>query len=219
MLRQGRRARAPRTGRAACSSAGAKRPAAFLVCRENGAARSAGYRPAFGAPLTGRLTETRERARRRSTFDPRDIKLDEYLIHVARGKGGKERRVVIDPALDPLLLAWRAIRPAGPTFFTTLAGLRHVKGGEEHVLPVAFTDVRETLYLHIQGERREPPEYLLYPKRERTRPFSRAGIALWFERCCERAGVVGYTMHQLRHAADDLRRATGTPVARRLSSL
>jgi integrase len=49
-----------------------------------------------------------------------------------------------------------------------------------------------------------------FPKQSRTRPLSRAGIALWFGRCVEAAGLAGYTMHQLRHAAiDDIRRATG----------
>jgi integrase/recombinase XerC len=28
--------------------------------------------------------------------------------------------------------------------------LRHAKGGKEHVLPLAFPDLRETLYLHLQ---------------------------------------------------------------------
>jgi integrase len=92
--------------------------------------------------------------------------------------------------------------------------LRHAKGGEEHVLPIAFPDLREALYLHLQAERREPLEYLLYPKSERTKPFSAAGIDNWFKRCCEQAGVPGYTMHQLRKAAaDDLRRATGSTEA------
>jgi integrase/recombinase XerC len=89
--------------------------------------------------------------------------------------------------------------------------LRHAKGGHEHVLPIGFPDLRDALYLHLQAEGRQPAEFLLYPKTERTRPFSRAGIAGWFDRCCERAGVVGYTMRQLRKAAaDDLRRATGS---------
>ena len=88
--------------------------------------------------------------------------------------------------------------------------LRHAKGGEEHVLPIGFTDLRDTLYLHLQAEEREPAEYLLYPKAERTTPLSRAGIANWFTRCCDEAGVVGYTMHQLRHAAADaIYRGTG----------
>lgn len=55
------------------------------------------------------------------TLKPRDVDLREFLIRV-RGKGGKERVVPIEPALERDLLAWRAIRPAGPTFFTTLAG-------------------------------------------------------------------------------------------------
>ena len=92
--------------------------------------------------------------------------------------------------------------------------MRHAKGGEEHVLPIAFPDLKEALYLHLQTERREPAEFSVYPKREPTRPLSYAGIAQWFERCCQRAGVIGYTMHQLRHAAaDDLRRATGSTAA------
>lgn len=52
---------------------------------------------------------------------PRDIDLRDYLIRV-RGKGDKERVVPIDPQLEQYLLAWRAIRPAGPRFFTTLNG-------------------------------------------------------------------------------------------------
>lgn len=92
--------------------------------------------------------------------------------------------------------------------------LRHAKGGEEHVLPIGFPDVGEALYLHLQSEQREPGEFLVYAKAERARPLSPAGIDNWFRRCCERAGVVGYTMHQLRHAAaDDLRRATGSTAA------
>lgn len=88
--------------------------------------------------------------------------------------------------------------------------LRHAKGGKEHVLPVAFRQLRETLYLHLQERGGGPAEYLLYPKTHRTRPLSRAGIANWFNRCVDQAGLAGYTMHQLRHAAiDQLRRDTG----------
>jgi integrase/recombinase XerC len=88
--------------------------------------------------------------------------------------------------------------------------LRHAKGGEEHVLPIAFPDVQEALYLHLQSETRNPNEFLLYPKAARTQSLSAAGIDGWFKRCCEKAGVVGYTMRQLRKAAaDDLRHATG----------
>ena len=57
--------------------------------------------------------------------------------------------------------------------------LRHVKGGEEHVLPIGFPDLQQALYLHLQAEGREPAEFLLYAKTERTRPLSRAGIDHW----------------------------------------
>jgi integrase len=40
--------------------------------------------------------------------------------------------------------------------------------------------------------------------------MSRAGIDHWFRRCVDAAGLAGYTMHQLRHAAiDQIRRDTG----------
>lgn len=57
------------------------------------------------------------------TLRPRDVDLRDYLIRV-RGKGDKERVVPIEPALERDLLAWRSIRPPGPTFFTTLKGGR-----------------------------------------------------------------------------------------------
>ena len=88
--------------------------------------------------------------------------------------------------------------------------LRHAKRGKEHVLPLAFPDLREMLYLHLQERGGGPAEYLIYPKSHRTRPMSPAGIDRWFGRCVEAAGLSGYTMHQLRHAAiDQVRRATG----------
>jgi integrase/recombinase XerD len=90
--------------------------------------------------------------------------------------------------------------------------LRHSKGGEDHVLPLGFPDLRQTLYLELID--REPFEHLLYPKTSARSPLSTSSIDEWFKRCCERAGVPGYTMHQLRHAAaDDLMRATGSTAA------
>lgn len=53
---------------------------------------------------------------------PRDVDMEGYLIRVVRGKGGKDRNVPIEAALEHALRDWRAIRPAGPTFFTTLGG-------------------------------------------------------------------------------------------------
>jgi site-specific recombinase XerD len=81
--------------------------------------------------------------------------------------------------------------------------LRHAKGGKEHVLPLAFREVRDTLYLHLQERGGAPDEFYLYPKTARRKALSPAGIDGWFRRCLERAGLSGYTMHQLRHAAID----------------
>lgn len=52
---------------------------------------------------------------------PRDVDLASYYLRV-RGKGKKERTVPIDTTLEPILEAWRARRPSGPRFFTTLVG-------------------------------------------------------------------------------------------------
>lgn len=88
--------------------------------------------------------------------------------------------------------------------------LRHAKGGKEHILPLAFRDVRDSLYLHLQERGGGPDHYLIYPKTMPAQPLSRAGIDQWFKRCLSMAGMVGFTMHQLRHAAiDEVRRKTG----------
>lgn len=87
--------------------------------------------------------------------------------------------------------------------------LRHAKGGKEHVLPIAFKTLRDLLYLHLQERGGRPDEYLLYPKNTTGLPLSCSGIDQWFQRCLARAELVGYTMHQLRHAAiDEVHRQT-----------
>ncbi|MDE3130844.1 MAG: tyrosine-type recombinase/integrase [Acidobacteriota bacterium] len=52
---------------------------------------------------------------------PRDVDFKSYRLRVI-GKGSKERVVPIDPLLEQLLKDWRARRPAGRSFFNTLAG-------------------------------------------------------------------------------------------------
>lgn len=81
--------------------------------------------------------------------------------------------------------------------------LRHVKGGGEEVMPITFPDLRDALFRYLAVRSLGAAEYLIYPKNSRLQHLSRPGIGLWFERCCERSGVAGYTMHQLRHAAAD----------------
>jgi integrase len=92
--------------------------------------------------------------------------------------------------------------------------LRHRKGGQVIALPIEYTWLEQSLSLHIQGEQRNPPEYLLYPKRERSRPMSAPGLHRWFKRCLERAGLDDFPLHELRHtAADEIFRRTGNIVA------
>jgi integrase len=74
----------------------------------------------------------------------------------------------------------------------------HGKGNKRALLPNGFKDLRRDLYLHVSGEGREPNEYLIYPKRERTRPMDPASLHRWFKRCLERAGAPDLPMHELR---------------------
>lgn len=95
--------------------------------------------------------------------------------------------------------------------------LRHAKGGKEHVLPILFKDLRDTLYLHLQERGGAADEFFLYPWTSRTKALTRSGIDQWFRRCVTVAGLTGYTMHQLRHAAiDEVRRLTGDPELARM---
>jgi integrase len=82
--------------------------------------------------------------------------------------------------------------------------LRHRKGGKALTLPIEYPWLREKLYLHIQGESRQPGEYLIYPKRDRSRPMSAPAFHRWFKRCLERAGLDPFPLHELRHTAGDM---------------
>lgn len=55
------------------------------------------------------------------TLKPRDVKFQDGTIKVM-GKGRKERVVPIAGSLEGHLREWAKLRPAGPTFFGTLAG-------------------------------------------------------------------------------------------------
>jgi hypothetical protein len=55
-------------------------------------------------------------------------------------------------------------------------------------VPIVYENVREPLYLHIQGEGRAPDEFLLYAKKDRERMMSLPGVHNWWVRCLERAG-------------------------------
>ncbi|MDQ3859076.1 MAG: site-specific integrase [Actinomycetota bacterium] len=85
--------------------------------------------------------------------------------------------------------------------------LRHGKGGKEDVLPLAFPDLRTTLYLHLEERGGALDEFLLFSRASRMQPLSAAGIDQWFRRCVARAGLVRYTTHQLRHPTNRRRPA------------
>jgi len=99
------------------------------------------------------------------------------------------------------------------------AGLVHVQGkggkrGKRAQVPIVYSNLAETLYLHLSGEGRQADEYLLYAKKDRERMLSPTGVHNWWVRCLERAGVPHFPMHELRHSAiDELRRQTGDIVA------
>jgi integrase/recombinase XerC len=83
---------------------------------------------------------------------PRDVDLQRFLLRV-QGKGRKERVVPIEPALETYLREWRARRPSGETFFTTLAGApvgdRYVrKMVKRYGLKAGLNDVHPHLLRH-----------------------------------------------------------------------
>jgi integrase/recombinase XerC len=88
------------------------------------------------------------------------------------------------------------------------------KGGKRTVLPLEFRSLRDDLYLHIQGEGRQPREYLLYPRSRKNEPMDPASVHRWFKRCLEVAGLpTSIKPHEMRHsAADHLWRGTGNIV-------
>jgi integrase/recombinase XerC len=90
----------------------------------------------------------------------------------------------------------------------------HSKGGDIDILPLALPDLRDDLYLHINGEQRRLDEYLIYPRSDRTRPMDSSSVHRWFKRCLERAELPAtMELHEMRHsAADELWRVTGNIV-------
>lgn len=88
------------------------------------------------------------------------------------------------------------------------------KGGDIVTHPIAFPDVLQALGEHFTLDGRQPDEYLLYPRWERTvngetivmreareRPMSPRGVHEWWSRCLVRAEVPHFPMHELRHTA------------------
>jgi integrase/recombinase XerC len=80
----------------------------------------------------------------------------------------------------------------------------HGKGGRDAVLPLALPSLRDDLYLHIQGEGRDPAEYLLYPRSAKRRPMDSSSVHRWLKACLTRAGLPStLKTHELRHSAAD----------------
>lgn len=87
----------------------------------------------------------------------------------------------------------------------------HGKGGHVDVMPIGLPSLADDLYLHVQGEHREPDEYLVYPRSRRRDPMDPASLHRWFKRCLDRAGLpVSVKLHEMRHtAADHVYRESG----------
>jgi integrase len=79
--------------------------------------------------------------------------------------------------------------------------IRDAKGGKPAELPITFPDVRQSLSLWLLEPGREPTDHLIAPVRGDDRQLNEASVHRWWERCCERAGVTGFTLHELRHSA------------------
>ena len=86
----------------------------------------------------------------------------------------------------------------------------HGKGGKIAIIPLGFKVLKRDLEVYLVG--RGADEYLIYPKRDVTRPMGPSGIHYWFKRCLERAGLPAtIKLHEMRHSAgDNLWRESGT---------
>src|SRR5215208_1630585 len=92
--------------------------------------------------------------------------------------------------------------------------IRRAKQNKPAELPLVFEDVRQVLSLWLSEPDRQPEDYLIAAQRGPSRPLNPASVHRWFERCCERAGIAGITLHELRHSAGDrLWRETGDLIA------
>jgi integrase len=81
-------------------------------------------------------------------------------------------------------------------------------------LPLVFEDVRQALSLRLSEPGRQADDHLIAPQRGPNRALNPASVHRWFERCCERAGLSGIKIHELRHfAGDRLWRETGDLIA------
>lgn len=91
------------------------------------------------------------------------------------------------------------------------------KGGTVKRIPI-FADLYEQLLKEVLDRQGHPDEFLLYPTKtgmvgvgadrhmdviwdDRLRALSFSGVDKWWARCCERAGIPRFPMHELRHSA------------------
>jgi integrase len=79
--------------------------------------------------------------------------------------------------------------------------IRDAKGGKPAELPITFPDVRQALSLWLLEPGRKDTDHLIEPVRGADRELNEASVHRWWERCCERVGVTGFTLHELRHSA------------------
>lgn len=79
--------------------------------------------------------------------------------------------------------------------------IRDAKGGKPAELPITFPELRQTLSLWLSEPARRDDDYLIAPQRGPNRRLDPATVHRWWERCCERAGVGAFTLHELRHSA------------------
>jgi integrase len=92
--------------------------------------------------------------------------------------------------------------------------IRRAKGGKPAEVPIVFTDVRDVLSLWLSEPGRTPDDFLIAAERGGRRPLNQASVHRWFQRCCDRAGLSGIKLHELRHSAGDrLWRETGDLIA------
>jgi integrase/recombinase XerC len=136
------------------------------------------------------------------------------LLASAQKRIGDEAAILVMGRLGLRKMETAGIQACDVDLAHDLIYIRFAKGGKPAELPIVFEDVRQVLSLWLSEPGRTETDYLIAPERGPKRLLNQATVHRWFERCCERAGLEGRQMHELRHSAGDrLWRETGDLIA------
>jgi integrase len=123
------------------------------------------------------------------------------LIAGVQKRIGDEAAVLVMGRLGLRKMEAARLRARDVNLAQDLIYIRDAKGGKPAELPITFPELRQALSLWLSEPGRREDDYLIAPLRGPNRPLDAASVHRWWTRCCERAGVEAFTLHELRHSA------------------